>query len=141
MGRKRVERSPKVIENIAKKCFNAIGIEVTNEKSALYARLFISGLSHYFFFNPDDVIKMGFIKLEKSPDKDELLRITIQRSLEIGVVNAETLWKYYTGELLQQAQFKQIIQNFMTDLIQYSQAEEINITKLTSDIGNKRRKK
>ena len=141
MGRKRVERSPKIIENIAKKCFDTVGIKITDEKSALYTRLFISGLSHYFFFNPDDIIKMGFIKFEKSPDKDELFKITIQKSLEVGIINAETLWKYYTGELLQQAQFKQIIQNFMTDLIEYSQTEEMNITKLTSDIENKRRKK
>ncbi len=138
MGRKRIERGPEVIEKIAKDCFEVLGYEVPENKSNLFARLFLSGLSHHFFYNPDDIIRMGFLQIEKSPDINELFKITILRNQEAGVVNAETLWKYYTGELIQESSFKEIIEKFMTDLIEYSQEQEINITNITNNIRNRK---
>ena len=140
MGRKREEKEPIILENISEKCFKAIGLEVPREKSNLFARIFLSGISHYFFFSPDDIIKMGFLKIEKSPEKNELFKVTIQKNLEAGVVNAETLWKYYTGELIQETKFKEIIQNFMEELISYSQTQEESITKLTNNLQRKKRR-
>ena len=135
MGRKRVERGPEIIEKVSKDCFRALGYAVPKEKSDLFARLFLSGLSHYFFYHPDDIIKIGFLKLEKSPDLEELFKVIIQKSMNAGVINAETLWKYYTGELIQENNFKEIIEKFMNELIEYSQEQEINITQITNKIG------
>lgn len=140
MGRKREEKEPIILENISEKCFKAIGLDVSREKSNLFARIFLSGISHYFFFRPDDIVKIGFLKLEKSPEKNELFKVTIQKNLEAGVINADTLWKYYTGELIQESKFKEIIQNFMEELISYSQVQERDITNLTNTIQRKKRR-
>lgn len=140
MGRKRIEKEITVIEKISEKCFKAIGIEAPKEQSDLFARIFLSGLAHYFFLNPDDIIKMGFLRIEKSPEKSELFKVTLQENSKVGVINAETLWKYYTGELLQQTKFKELFENFIEQLIQYSQNQEQEITELTSTLNKKRRK-
>lgn len=139
--RKRIEKEPIIIENIANRCLQILGIEVPKEKGALLARLFFSGIAHYFFYNPDDIIKIGFLKIEKSPNIEELYKVTIQKNLEAGIVNAETLWKYYTGELIQENNFKEIIENFMTELINYSQEQEISITQITNKLEHRKGQK
>ena len=139
MARKRTERGPEIIETISDKCFKALGYEVPAEKSKLFARLFLSGLAHYYFFHPDDIIKIGFLKLEKSPDLNEVFKVVLLRNPNEGVINAETLWKYYTGELIQKSNFKELIEKFMTELIEYSQEQEINITSITNNISKNRK--
>ena len=139
-GRKFIEKPPDIIERVVEESLKIIGIEDIEEgKIKLLSRLIISGLAYYYFNNPDDLIKMGFLQFEKSPDKDELFKITLLRDREAGVINADTLWKYYKGELHQEAKFKEILDNFLEGLITYSQEQEVNITKLTSTIQKKRR--
>ena len=140
MVRKREERDSTTLENISEKCFKAMGLNVSREQSNLFARIFLSGISHYFFYKPDDIIRIGFLKVEKSPEKSELFKVTLQKNLDVGVTNAETLWKYYTGELIQESKFQEIIQNFMEELISYSQAQEQEITNLTSSLNRKKRR-
>ena len=138
-GRKFREVPSDILENITKESLNIIGIEDIEEgKVKLLSRLIISGIANYYFHNPDDLIKMGFLQFEKSPDKDELFKVTILRNKEAGVVNADTLWKYYKGELHQEAKFKEILDNFLEELISYSQTQEINITQLTSKLQKRK---
>jgi hypothetical protein len=139
-GRKFIEKPPDIIERVVEESLKIIGIEDIEEgKIKLLSRLIMSGLAYHYFNSPDDLIKMGFLQFEKSPDKDELFKITLLRDREAGVINADTLWKYYKGELHQEAKFKEILDNFLEGLITYSQEQEVNITKLTSTIQKKRR--
>ena len=83
-------------------------------------------------------LKDGRSAVLKSPDVEELYKVTIQKNFEAGVINAETLWKYYTGELIRESNFKEIIENFMTELINYSQEQEINISRITSKLEHRK---
>lgn len=139
-GRKFIEKPPDIIERVVKESLDIVGIEEIEEgKIKLLSRLIMSGLAYYYFHNPDDLIKMGFLQFEKSPDKDELFKVILLRDKETGVINADTLWKYYKGELHQEAKFKEILDNFLEGLIAYSQEQEISITQLTSTLQKKRR--
>ena len=133
-GRKFKEREPIIIENIVKESLNIIGMEMEEGKTKLFLRLLMSGIAFHYFKNPDDLIRVGFLQFEKSPEKSELFKVTLLKDTESGVINAETLWKYYKGELRQEAQFKQILDNFLEELIVYSQEQEIDITQLTSNL-------
>lgn len=138
-GRKFIEKSPDIIERVTEESLKIVGIEdVDKGKVKLLTRLIISGLAYHYFNNPDDLIKMGFLQFEKSPDKDELFKVTILRDKDAGVINADTLWKYYKGELRQEEKFKEILDNFLEGLIAYSQAQEINITQLTSKLQKRK---
>lgn len=138
-GRKLIEKPPDIIEKIVDESLKIIGIEGTGEgKIKLLARLIVSGLAYHYFNNPDDLIKMGFLQFEKSPDKNELFKVTIIKDKEVGVINADTLWKYYKGELHQEAKFKEILDNFLEGLIAYSQSQEISITQLTSRLQKRK---
>ena len=138
-GRQFRERPPEDIENITKESLKIIGIEDIEEgKVKLLSRLIISGIANHYFHYPDDLIRMGFLQFEKSPDKNELFKVTILKNKEAGVVNADTLWKYYKGELHQEAKFKEILDNFLEELISYSQTQEINITQLTSRLQKRK---
>lgn len=137
--RKLIEKPPDCIEEVTKESLKIVGIEdVEDGKVKLLSRLIISGIANHYFRNPDDLIRMGFLQFEKSPNKDELFKVTILRSQEAGVVNADTLWKYYKGELHQEAKFKEILDNFLEELISYSQDQEINITQLTSRLHKRK---
>jgi hypothetical protein len=139
-GRKFIEKPPDILERVTEESLKIVGIENVDEgKIKLLTRLIISGLAYYYFNNPDDLIKIGFLQFEKSPDKNELFKVTILKDKEAGVINAETLWKYYKGELHQEAKFKEILDGFLEGLIAYSQEQEINITQLTSTLQKKRR--
>lgn len=139
--RKLRESSPESLERITRESLETIGIEDIEEgKVQLLSRLIISGIANYYFHNPDDLIKMGFLQFEKSPNKDELFKVTILKDKNAGVINADTLWKYYRGELHQEAKFKEILDDFLKELISYSQTQEINITQLTSNIQKKKRR-
>lgn len=138
-GRKLIEKSPGIIERVTEESLKIVGIEdVDKGKIKLLTRLIMSGLAYYYFNNPDDLIKMGFLQFEKSPDKDELFKVTILRDKDAGVINADTLWKYYKGELRQEEKFKEILDNFLEGLIAYSQAQEISITQLTSKLQKRK---
>ena len=138
-GRQFRERPPEDIENITKESLKIIGIEDIEEgKVKLLSRLIMSGIANHYFHYPDDLIRMGFLQFEKSPDKNELFKVTILKDKEAGVVNAGTLWKYYKGELHQEARFKEILDNFLEELISYSQTQEINITQLTSRLQKRK---
>ena len=138
-GRKFIEKPPDCIERVTKESLKIIGIEDVEEgKIKLLSRLIISGIANYYFHNPDDLIKMGFLQFEKSPDKNELFKVTILKDKGAGVANADTLWKYYKGELHQEAKFKEILDSFLEDLINYSQAQEISITQLTSRLQKRK---
>ena len=138
-GRKFKEKPPDIIEGVTKESLRIIGLEDTEEgKIKLLSRLIISGIANHYFKNPDDLIKMGFLQFEKSPDKNELFKVTILKDQNAGVVNADTLWKYYKGELHQEAKFKEILDSFLEDLINYSQTQEISITQLTSKLQKRK---
>ena len=142
MVRKQIKKDSIILENISEECIRALALEkhVKREKSDLYFRLLLSGIARHFFYSPDDIFEIGFLRLEKSPNKDELFKVTILKDVDVGVVNADTLWKYYRGELLQESKFKELIENFMTELISYSQAQEMNITQLTRKINKEKRR-
>lgn len=138
-GRKFIEKPPDIIERVTGESLKIVGIEEVPEgKVKLLSRLIISGIANHYFQNPDDLIKMGFLQFEKSPDKNELFKVTILRDTEVGVINADTLWKYYKGELHQEAKFKEVLDNFLEELIAYSQTQEINITQLTSRLQKRK---
>ena len=138
-GRKLIEKPPDSIEEVTRESLRIIGLEGIEEgKVKLLSRLIISGIANHYFRNPDDLIKMGFLQFEKSPDKDELFKVTILRNQDAGVINADTLWKYYKGELHQEAKFKEILDNFLEELISYSQDQEISITQLTSRLHKRK---
>ena len=141
MARAFKNREPKVIETIVRESLNAISVEMEEEKVKLLARLIMSGIGKHYFFNPDDLIDMGFLRFQKSPDKDELFHVSILRDNDSGIVNAETLSRYYRGELLQEIQFNKIMDSFLQGLIDYAQEQEIEITKLTSELQQKKRRK
>ena len=139
VGRKFIEKPPDIIERVTGESLKIVGIEEVPEgKVKLLSRLIISGIANHYFQNPDDLIKMGFLQFEKSPDKNELFKVTILRDTEVGVINADTLWKYYKGELHQEAKFKEVLDNFLEELIAYSQTQEINITQLTSRLQKRK---
>lgn len=140
MARVLHEKSPKILEKIARESLNILDISMDEGKMKLFLRLIMSGIARHYFINPDDVIDVGFLKFQKSPDKDELFRVTIIRDKNEGIINADTLWKYYKGELQQEAQFKEIMDSFLTELIDYSQEQELEIMKITNSIEEKKRR-
>ena len=139
MARKFIQKPPRLIENIVKESLNIIEEKMNDDKIRLLLRLVMSGIANHYFKNPDDLIDVGFLRFQKSPDKDELFKVTLLRSQESGVVNANTLWRYYKGELKQEAQFKEILESFLEVLISYSQEQEIDITNLTSRLHKKKK--
>ena len=138
MARKFTREPPETLESILEESLKVIGVEMKEDKAKLLLRLIISGIANHYFYKPDDLIEVGFLQFCKSPDKDELFRVNILRDKESGVINADTLWKYYTGQLQQEKDFKGILENFIEELIDYSQEQEIDITKLTSRLQKRK---
>ena len=134
-AREFVERKPSDIEAIVKECLQRVGLKPTSKgQVSLLTRLIFSGISNYFFLNPDNIVKMGYIEFIKNPDKDQMFALNIIRNSKEGVVNAHTLWRYYKGELATEAELKGVIDTFVHDLLQYSQTQEFEITKLTNKL-------
>lgn len=125
----------KVIEDIITNTLNKFGIELEKDEAALMLRLFLSGISKYFFDEPDTRVELGFMSLQKSPDLDELFSIRILRNLEEGVVNADTMYKYYKGEITTEKKIKGIVEGFVDELLSYSQEQNKEITLLTNKLG------
>lgn len=137
MAREIKERESIDIEEIVAECFKRIGVqEAKVEQIALFTRLLFSGISRYFFYNPDNAVNVGYLKFSKSPDKDELFRVHIMRNGKVGIVNADTLWKYYKGDIIHREKIEEVVNSFVNELLDYSQQQEKNITKLTRKLGH-----
>lgn len=139
MARKFKEEPPEKLEQIMEDCLDIIGVKLDEVKIKLLLRLIMSGIAYHYFINPDDLIKVGFLSFSKIPEKDELFKVSIIRDEKSGVKNAETLWKYYKGDIKKEKEIKETLGNFLEDLINYSKEQEKEITKLTSQLEERRR--
>ena len=137
MKRRIEERNLSVIEQIVRDSLIHVGVEASDIQVALLLRLIFSGIGKHFFFEPDTKFKIGFIEISKSPNIDELFNVEIIRSEKDKIVNAETLYQYYTGDLARETQLKGILDTFVNELLAYAQGQEISIAstmnKLSSD--------
>ena len=140
---RKIEKQDKsVIEDIMKESLKNVGLtEVKDETSALLLRILFSGISNHFFLEPDTEIDVGFLKFKKSPNLDELFTVGINRDLEEGVVNAGAMYKYYTGGFASEKKMKSIVENFVDELLLYSQEQNMKITGLTSKLSRAEGKK
>lgn len=144
MAREFKQVSDKVLENIIKDGFETVGLTLNKKQCALVLRVIISGIGHYFFKNPDDVVEVGFIRFSKSPRKEELFNAEIIYNEEEGIVNARTLNSFYKGDIFKEAKLKEIIDVFIDDLLCYSQEKESDSIKLLKKLNkaskNKKKK-
>ena len=140
MKRKIKERSRSVLEEIVRDSLFHVGLKPSVSQAALLLRLIFSGIGRHFYFEPDTRFKIGFINIEKSPDVDELFRVLITRSPEDKVINADTLFKYYMGDLAREEKMRDLLDTFVNELLAYSQAQEISITSMTTNISNNEKK-
>ena len=135
MARKIKEYKAIEIEEIVEECFKRIGVQnAKKEQIALFTRLLFSGIAKYFFFNPDNAVNVGYLRFSKSPDIDELFRVHIMRNGKVGIVNAETLWQYYKGDIIHKEKIEEVVNNFVSELLDYSQQQEKDISKLTQKL-------
>lgn len=141
MARELVKKPPETLEKIMEDCLKLIGVEIGENKIKLLLRLLISGIGNHYFQSPDDLVDIGFLRFQKSPDKDELFKVTILRDNNEGVVNANALWRYYNGDLKRERDLKNSLESFLTNLISYAQEQEIEITKSISQIEKRKEKK
>lgn len=141
MGREFKQKEATVLEQVMKQCLEIVGAKLEENQIKLLLRLYTSGIAYHYFLNPDDLIDVGFLRFGKSPEKEELFKVTLIRDEDSGVVNAKTLWKYYKGDLSREQQFKNILDSFLKNLINYSQQQEIEITKSISKIEKRKEKK
>ena len=140
MSRKFNKVSEETIALILKDSLRRAGLSDLPDKNvSLFIRLMFSGLSSYFFRNPDNVIDIGYIRLKKNATIDELFAVEILRSKDEGVVNADTLYKFYKGELISEKEIKRVVEGFANELLSYSEMQNAKISDLTHRL-NKRRK-
>ncbi len=140
MKRKIEEKSLSILEDVVSHSLSDIGLEATDTQAALLLRLIFSGIGSHFFFNPDTKFRLGFIEVQKSPNLDELFNVNIIRSEKDKVINADTLYKYYKGDLAREERLKQILDTFVNDLLSYAQGQEINVAETMNKISLKRAK-
>ena len=138
MAREIKQVDKEVIEDLIRKSFLHIGIEPSNQKCNLFLRLFIGAVAEYFFKSPDNEIEVGFVKFKKNPEKRELFSVELIPNEEAGVLNADTLLKYYTGELGSAQALKEVMNDFVNNLLIYSQNQNAKITTLTSKMQGRR---
>ena len=138
MARKVKQTDKEVIENLVKKSFLHIGVTVDENQIKLFLRLFVGVISDYFFKFPDNEITIGFVKFKKNPEKKELFAVELLPNEETGVINASTLLDYYTGDLGSAEILKKTMENFVNELLAYSQTQSNNITVLTSQLRERR---
>lgn len=133
------KRVPKdVLENLIGKSFSHIKVKANEKKRNLFLRIFIGMVAHYFYNNPDNLIEVGFVQFKKNPEKKELFAVELIPNEEVGVVNAETLYKYYVGDLGSEDLLKEIMENFVNELLTYSQVQSEKITVLTREMQGRR---
>ena len=132
MKRKLKRAQKEELESIMKDCLKTVKIgELKEGRSEWLFRLLMSGIAKYFFEQPDNFVDVGFIRFKKNPEKEELFAVEIIKDEKAGVTNAETLWRYYTGELSSEKELKSIVNNFVNELLKYSQEQEEEITNIT----------
>ena len=138
MARKIKKVNKEVLEELVRKCLLHIGMEPSDQECNLFLRLFIGAISDYFFRFPDNEVEVGFVKFKKNPEKRELFAIELMPHEEVGVVNAKTLYEYYTGDLTSKEVLKEAMNNFVNELLAYSQVQSNKITTLTSRMQERR---
>ena len=139
MARKLKKVNGAVFEQLVKDSFERVGIEsVDKDRIALFARLVLGGIANYFFNSPDDLVEIGFFRFKKNPEKEELFAVEIIKNEEAGIINADTLYRYYTGDLTSEQAIKKTMNNFVNELLTYSQSQNSSITKLTSKLKKRR---
>jgi hypothetical protein len=135
MKRKLKRAQKEELESIMRDCLKTVKIgELKAGRSEWLFRLLMSGIAKYFFEQPDNFVDVGFIRFKKNPEKEELFAVEIIKDEKAGVTNAETLWRYYTGELSSEKELKSIVNNFVNELLKYSQEQEEEITNITGKL-------
>ena len=128
-----------IFEQLIQDNFERVGIEgVRREQIALFLRLTLGGIANYFFNSPDDLVDIGFLRLKKNPDKNELFAVDIIKDENAGVINADTLYRYYTGDLASEKALQNTMNNFVSELLSYSQNQSNSISKLTNNLKKRR---
>lgn len=140
MNRKLNKVTEEVVIALLRDSLKRSGLEnMPDNNVSLFIRLLFSGLSSYFFRNPDDIIDLGYMRLKKNAEIDELFAVEILRNKEESVVNADTLYKFYKGELISEKEIKKVVEGFANELLSYSEMQNEKISNLTYKL-NKRRK-
>lgn len=140
MSRKLNKVTEEVVIALLRDSLKRSGLEnMPDNNVSLFIRLLFSGLSSYFFRNPDDIIDLGYMRLKKNAEIDELFAVEILRDKEESVVNADTLYKFYKGELISEKEIKKVVEGFANELLSYSEMQNEKISNLTYKL-NKRRK-
>lgn len=135
MGRKFKTISSVILENIVKDSASRVKISpISSNQANLLVRLIFSGIASYLYNYPDDIMDVGYIKVKKNPPKEEIFAVDIVKNENEGITNAETLYRYYKGELMAEKEIKETMNNFVNELLSYSQAQNFNITKLTGNL-------
>ena len=139
MARKFKKVDESVIIKLTQDSLERVGIEaVSRDKAALALRLILSGIASYFFNSPDDLIDIGFIRLKKNPEKEQIFAADLIKDDNSGVINADTLYRYYTGDLASEEAMKNTMNNFVNELLTYSQSQNNSIIKLTGNLKKRR---
>lgn len=137
MVRKLKEVEQSTLEERIRESFKLIGYDLTNEESALVLRILVSEIAYYFFKNPDDVVQVGFVKFGKSPRKEELFNVEIVYNQEEGILNARALNDFYRGKRINEVKLKSIIDNFIEELLNYSQIQELEASQTANKISSR----
>jgi len=137
MARKLKEVEQSTLEERIRESFKSIGYNLTNEESALVLRILVSEIAYYFFKNPDDVVQVGFVKFGKSPRKEELFNVEIVYNQEEGILNARALNDFYRGKRINEVKLKSIIDNFIEELLNYSQIQELEASQTANKISSR----
>lgn len=140
MARKLIYKNSEELEKLLDDCLIFTGFKkLSKDIIKLLIRLVFSKIGYYFFLNPDDVINVGFMQVQKSPDKDELFKVKIIRDAKAGVINADTLQKFYNGDLAREKNLKETLTDFLSNLINYAQEQEEEITNSINLMETKRK--
>lgn len=135
MARRLKRASKEIIENITEDSLRRVNIhDIEDKRIALLIRLIAAGIANYFFEFPDTIIEIGFLRFKKNPEKDELFAVDIIRDDKSGVINASSLYRYYTGDLASEKELKETMNNFVSELLNYSQSQNESISKLTGKL-------
>ena len=139
MARKFKTIDGKVFEQLIQDSLERVGVEgVRREQAALFLRLTLGGIATHFFNSPDDLVDVGFFRFKKNPDKNELFAVDIRKDENAGVINADTLYRYYTGDLASEQALQNTMNNFVNELLSYSRNQSNSISKLTGNLKKRR---
>lgn len=140
MKKRNIEnKSLSILEQVVGDSLKHVGIEASDTQTALLLRLIFSGIGSHFFFQPDTKFRLGFIDIGKSPEADELFNVKIIRSPEDKIVNADTLYRYYKGDLAREERFKEVLDAFVNELLAYAQGQEISIMGTVNRINSQKK--